>query len=105
MELQKKVCISHVIQQKFLSNVGENECKINALERLWAMANFELVKLRTEPPKSKYDFSTLPGIDDICMKTIIPYLSNDIQALVCLFAMCMKNIIILVQWYETILHR
>ena len=42
-----------------------DDSKICALERLNAIAKFELVKLRTEPPKSKYDFSTLPGIDDI----------------------------------------
>ena len=68
-----------------------DDSKICALERLNAIAKFELVKLRTEPPKSKYDFSTLPGIDDICIKTIIPYLSNDIQALVSLFGRTTKR--------------
>ena len=74
-----------------LSSGLGNESKRRALERLTAMAKFELVKLRTEPPKSNYDFSTLPGIDDICVKTIIPYLSNDVQALVCLFARTTKR--------------
>ena len=80
-----------IIIQNFLSFVGENDSETNDLERLKALTTFKLVKLHTEPQKSKCDFSTLPGIDDICMKTIIPYLSNDIQALVCLFARTTKR--------------
>ena len=53
---------------------NDDESKRNALERLGAMVNFEMTKLHTERPKSNYDFSTLPGIDDICVKTIMPYL-------------------------------
>ena len=32
------------------------------------MVNVALSNLHTETPKSNYDFSTLPGIDDICVK-------------------------------------
>ena len=54
----------------------DDDSKKDALIRLRAIVNFEITKLSTERPKSNYDFSTLPGIDDICVKTIIPYLRN-----------------------------
>ena len=55
------------------------------------MVKVKLLKLRTHPPKSNYDFSTLPGIDDICVKTIIPYLRNDVHSLVNMFARTTKR--------------
>ena len=39
----------------------------------------------------KRDFSKLPGIDDICVKTIIPYLGNDGQALMNMFGKTTKR--------------
>ena len=81
-----------------LSTTGnDDESKLNALERLTAMANFEMTKLHTKHPKSNYDFSTLPGIDDICVKTIIPYLRNDVQALVNMFARTTKRFLTVVR--------
>ena len=41
--------------------------------------------------KIKHDFSKLPGIDDICVKTIIPYLGNDGQALMNMFGKTTKR--------------
>ena len=75
-----------------LSTAGKDkESKRSALQRLAAMTNFEMTKLQTEHPKSTYDFSTLPGIDDICVKTIIPYLRNDVHSLVNMFARTTKR--------------
>ena len=75
-----------------LSTAGKDkESKRNALQRLAAMTNFEMTKLQTEHPKSTYDLSTLPGIDDICVKAIIPYLRNDVRSLVNMFARTTKR--------------
>ena len=69
----------------------DDDSKKDALIRLRAIVNFEITKLSTERPKSNYDFSTLPGIEDICVKTIIPYLRNDVQALVNMFGRTTKR--------------
>ena len=74
-----------------LSSGLDDGSKRHALERLKAMVNVALSNLHTETPKSNYDFSTLPGIDDICVKTIIPYLGNDGQALMNMFGKTTKR--------------
>ena len=85
-----------------LSTAGKDkESKRNALQRLAAMANFEITKLHTGHPQSTYDFSALPGIDDICVKTIIPYLRNDVRSLVNMFACTTKRFLTTATIYKS----
>ena len=70
-----------------LSNNGINgeltpEDKKDVLERMESIVHLF---------KIKHDFSKLPGIDDICVKTIIPYLGNDGQALMNMFGKTTKR--------------
>ena len=57
----------------------------------------------------KRDFSRLPGIDDICVKTIIPYLDNDGQALMNMFGKTTKRFLTVPTirdiYYQTVLNR
>ena len=57
----------------------------------------------------KRDFSRLPGIDDICVKTIIPYLGNDGQALMNMFGKTTKRFLTVPTirdiYYQNVLNR
>ena len=91
-----------------LSTGLDDKSKLHALERLRARVNFEITKIRKHRLQN-YDFSTLPGIDDICVKTIIPYLCNDTQALVNMFARTTKRFLnvstVQVAYYKIVLPR
>ena len=85
---------------KFLST-GLDDGSKDGLERLKAMVDVALSTLHTETPTSNYDFSTLPGIDDICVKTIIPYLRNDVRSLVNMFACTTKRFLTTATIYKS----
>ena len=81
-----------------LSNNGINgeltpENKKDVLERMEAIIHHKVTQQNKHCIKTaiKHDFSKLPGIDDICVKTIIPYLGNDGQALMNMFGKTTKR--------------
>ena len=81
-----------------LSNNGINgeltpENKKDVLERMEAIVHHKVTQQGKCCIKTavKRDFSKLPGIDDICVKTIIPYLGNDGQALMNMFGKTTKR--------------
>ena len=82
-----------------LSNNGINgeltpENKKDVLERMEAIMHHKATQQNKRCIKTaaiKRDFSKLPGIDDICVKTIIPYLGNDGQALMNMFGKTTKR--------------
>ena len=82
-----------------LSSNGTNgeltpEDKKDVLERMETIIHFKMIKQQRNlciKTVVKRDFSKLPGIDDICVKTIIPYLGNDGQALMNMFGKTTKR--------------
>eukprot|EP00942_MAST-04A_sp_MAST-4A-sp1_P006992 g6992.t1 len=70
------------------------ENKKDVLERMEAIMHLKMIKQQGKcciKTAVKRDFSKLPGIDDICVKTIIPYLGNDGQALMNMFGKTTKR--------------
>ena len=70
------------------------ENKKDVLERMEAIVHLKVRQQDRHCTKTaaiKRDFSKLPGIDDICVKTIIPYLGNDGQALMNMFGKTTKR--------------
>ena len=88
----------NTMYDKLSSNNGINgeltpEDKKDVLERIESIVH---LKVRQQDKQCmekvvKRDFSRLPGIDDICVKTIIPYLGNDGQALMNMFGKTTKR--------------
>jgi hypothetical protein len=89
----------NTLYDKLSSNNGINgeltpENKKDVLERIEAIIHYKLTQQNKRCIKTaaiKRDFSKLPGIDDICVKTIIPYLGNDGQALMNMFGKTTKR--------------
>ena len=70
------------------------ENKKDVLERIESIIHLKVIKQQSKhciKTVVKRDFSKLPGIDDICVKTIIPYLGNDGQALMNMFGKTTKR--------------
>eukprot|EP00942_MAST-04A_sp_MAST-4A-sp1_P003767 g3767.t1 len=65
------------------------EVKNDVLERMEAIMHLKVSQQQNK--RCFGDFSKLPGIDDICVKTIIPYLGNDGQALMNMFGKTTKR--------------
>ncbi len=89
----------NTMYDKLSSNNGSNgeltpENKKNVLERIESIIHLKVIKQQNKRCINtvvKHDFSKLPGIDDICVKTIIPYLGNDGQALMNMFGNTTKR--------------
>ena len=89
----------NTMYDKLSSNNGINgeltpENKKDVLERMESIIHFKMIKQQSNCCNKtvvKRDFSKLPGIDDICVKTIIPYLGNDGQALMNMFGKTTKR--------------
>ena len=88
----------NTMYDKLSSNNGINgeltpENKKDVLERMEAIIHHKVTQQNKRCIKTeiKRDFSKLPGIDDICVKTIIPYLGNDGQALMNMFGKTTKR--------------
>ena len=88
----------NTMYDKLSSNNGINgeltpENKKDILERMEAIIHHKVTQQNKRCIKTviKRDFSKLPGIDDICVKTIIPYLGNDGQALMNMFGKTTKR--------------
>ena len=89
----------NTMYDKLSSNNGINgeltpENKKDVLERMEAIMHLKVTQQNKRCIKTaaiKRDFSKLPGIDDICVKTIIPYLGNDGQALMNMFGKTTKR--------------
>ena len=88
----------NTMYDKLSSNNGINgeltpENKKDVLERIKSIIHLKMTQQNKRCIKTvtKHDFSQLPGIDDICVKTIIPYLGNDGQALMNMFGKTTKR--------------
>ena len=90
----------NTMYDKLSSNNGINgeltpENKKDVLERIESIVHLKVLQQKgkrcIKTAEIKHDFSKLPGIDDICVKTIIPYLGNDGQALMNMFGKTTKR--------------
>ena len=89
----------NTMYDKLSSNNGINgeltpENKKDVLERIESIIHLKVTQQQSKhciKTVVKHDFSKLPGIDDICVKTIIPYLGNDGQALMNMFGKTTKR--------------
>jgi len=106
----------NTMYDKLSSNNGINgeltpENKKDVLERMEAIMHLKVRQQGESCIKTavKRDFSKLPGIDDICVKTIIPYLGNDGQALMNMFGKTTKRFLTVPTirdiYYQNVLNR